>query len=85
MDAQVIEPKFRDRFAMSSGFKFDTSTETYLPDISTLTLFCGQDKVGSVSINLTQYIGCKAKLEKVVIASEEAVHDALDHKVLIGD
>ena len=27
----------------------------------------------------------KPKIEKVVIASEEAMHNALDHKVLIGD
>ncbi len=32
-----------------------------------------------------QYIDQKPKVEKVVIASEEAMHNALDHKVLIGD
>ena len=40
VDTTMIEPKFRDRFSMSSGFKYDSATQTYLPDISEITLYC---------------------------------------------
>ena len=85
VDTTTIEPKFRDRFSMSSGFKFDTATQTFLPDISELTLFCENQKVGTCAIDLVQYIDRQAKVEKVVIASENATHNALAHKVLIGN
>ena len=70
---------------MDSGFKFDAATQTFLPDFSEISLYCENQKVGSCVIDLVQYIDQKPKIEKVVIASEEAMHNALDHKVLIGD
>ena len=70
---------------MDSSFKFDGATQTFLPDFSEISLFCEGQKVGSCTINLVQYIDRKPVVEKVVIASEHATHNALDHKVLIGD
>ena len=70
---------------MTSGFKYDVSTETFLPDISEISLFCEGRKVGSCAIDLVAYIDLEPKVEKVVIASEQATHNALSHKVLIGD
>jgi len=62
---------------MSSGFKYDTATQTFLPDMSEITLFCENQKVGTCVIDLVQYIDRHAKIEKVVIASSNAAHDAL--------
>ena len=52
VDQNIVEPKFKDRFSMSSGFKFDVATQTFLPDISEITLFCENKKVGSCAIDL---------------------------------
>ena len=70
---------------MTSGFKFDVSTQTFLPDISEITLFCEGRKVGSCNVDLVAYIDVEPKVEKVYVASENSLHDALTHKVLIGD
>ena len=70
VDQTLVEPKFRDKFSMSSGFKYDTYTQTFLPDISEIALFCENQKVGACAIDLVQYIDRQSKLEKVVITSE---------------
>ena len=70
---------------MNSAFKYDVSTETFLPDISEISLYCENRKVGSCVIDLVQYIDATSKIEKVVIANKHATHNALDHKVLLGD
>ena len=51
---------------MSSGFKYDVGTDTFLPDISELSLFCGTDKVGTCVIDLVEYIDKKPAVEKIV-------------------
>ena len=85
VDQNQIEPKFRDRFSMGSSFKFDSATQTFLPDISEISLYCENQLVGTCAIDLVSYIDKQAKLEKVFIASEKAAHNAFDMKVLIGD
>jgi len=45
---------------MSSGFKFDVATQTYLPDISELTLYCEGKKVGTCTVDLATYIDKRA-------------------------
>ena len=56
VDATTVEPRFKDRFAMNSGFRYDGYTQTFLPDISELTLYCENQKVGTCSIDLASYI-----------------------------
>ena len=70
---------------MNSSFKYNTATQTFLPDISEITLFCENQKVGTCAIDLVQYIDVTPVVEKVVIASEQAVSNAFNHKVLVGD
>lgn len=41
---------------MKSGFKFDLHTQTFLPDISEVTLYCENKKVGNFIVDLAQYI-----------------------------
>ena len=67
VDHQLKEPKFKDRFTMSSGFKFDAVTQTYLPDISELTLYCEGKKVGTCTVDLASYIDKKAEQEKAMM------------------
>ena len=70
---------------MSSGFKFDTSTQTFLPDISELTLFCENQKVGACSVDFVHYIDKQPKIEKAVIA-QDALRGNLGKKLLlVGD
>ena len=85
MDQQLREPKFKDRFTMSSGFKYDVSTQTFLPDISELTLYCEGKKVGTCTVDLATYIDKHASFEKVLIMAAEAGHNALAQKALYGD
>lgn len=61
------EPKFKDLFSMKSGFKFDLTTQTFLPDISEITLFCENKKVGTFVIDLAQYIDLPSRVEKAII------------------
>ena len=78
VDNNIIEAVFKDRFSMMSGLRYDTSTQTFLPDISELTLFCENRKVGTCTVDLVQYIDARTPtVEKVVITSEEAAHNAL--------
>lgn len=85
VDQTIVEPKFRDKFGMSSSFRFDGHTQTFLPDISEISLFCENQLVGTCAIDLVSYIDKQSKLEKVFIASSQAMHNPYDHKVLIGD
>ena len=52
VDRTITEPKFSDRFNMNSSFKYNTTTQTFLPDISEITLFCENQKVGTCAIDL---------------------------------
>lgn len=85
VDGQTTEPKFKDRFSMGSNFKYDNSTGTYLPDMSELTLFCEGKKVGTCMLDLVSYIDRKPVVEKVSIASNEALSNTDNLKVLAGD
>ena len=87
VDTQIREAKFKDRFMMSSGFKFDVSTQTFLPDISELTLFCEGQKVGTCTVDLAGYIDQKPEVEKVIIkpADDAGSHHALGNHALYGD
>ena len=70
---------------MGSNFKYDNSTGTYLPDMSELTLFCEGKKVGTCMLDLVSYIDRKPVVEKVSIASNEALSNTDNLKVLAGD
>ena len=71
---------------MSSGFKFDVSTQTFLPDISELTLFCEGQKVGTCTVDLAAYIDQQASFEKVIMAPAETDgHNVLANHALYGD
>jgi hypothetical protein len=70
---------------MNSGFKFDTATQTYLPDISEVTLFCENKKVGTCIIDLAQYIDEPTKVEKAIMSGSEDPNSPVKHKVLNGD
>ena len=70
---------------MSSSFKYDSHTQTFLPDISEISLYCENQLVGTCAVDLVSYIDKQCKLEKVFITSSQAMHNAYDHKVLIGD
>ena len=72
---------------MKSGFRFDASTQTFVPDISQITLFCENQKVGSCEIDLVPYIDKQVKIEKAMIAGTgsfcESEHS--QKRALIGD
>lgn len=71
---------------MVSGLRFDTGTQTFLPDISEITLLCEEKRVGQCAIDFANYIDVTPKIEKAVIGSSRSATDAsLGHKVLIGD
>ena len=70
---------------MNSGFKYDVSTNTFLPDISELTLFCEGKKVGTCTVDLASYIDKQASVETVYMSEVGSNHNALTQKALYGD
>ncbi len=70
---------------MKSGFKFNTATQTFLPDISEVTLYCEKKKVGTCVIDLAQYIDVPSRVEKALMSGSEDPNDPVKHKVLVGD
>ena len=68
---------------MNSGFKYDATTSTYLPDISELTLFCEGQKVGTCTVDLASYIDKKAVSEKAIMSEGDIMH--LTGRHLIGN
>ena len=80
VDAQTSEAKFKDKFSMISGFKYDNKINQWLADYSTLTLFCEGKIVGTIKVDLISYIGQKSKVEKAVITGKNT-----EGKGFIGD
>ena len=68
---------------MNSGFRFENKIQQWLPEKSSLTLYCEGKEVGELHFDLSSYIGQKSKIEKLVLKSKDAVTS--EERALIGD
>ena len=57
---------------MNSGFRFESKIQQWLPEKSSLTLFCEGKKVGELKFDLISYIGQKSRIEKAMLISKNA-------------
>ena len=73
---KVIKPgdsecTFNNSFVMNSSLSFDNATEKWLPDVSTLSLYCNDEKVGDYEIDLSEYIDKEIQIFTVKFISDD--------------
>ena len=67
IEKNISDIAFNERFKMNASFDYNQEDDCWLTSPTVLTLYCSNKQVGSVTIDLANYIGKKSKTEKAVI------------------